>query len=101
MIDKAVDAAEVLRDLVDHRGNALVVEHVVHIGVGTVAGLLLDVDDRLIQLRLERLAGADDHLCALAGELCRDALAEAGRAGHTNNDLILQTQIHDMFLLIC
>ena len=37
MIDEAVDAAEVLRDLVDHRGDALVVEHVVHIGVGTVA----------------------------------------------------------------
>ena len=100
MVDKAVDAAEVLRDLVDHRGDALVVEHVVHIGVGTVAGLLLDVDDSLIQLRLERLAGADDHLRALAGELCRDALAEAGRTGHTNDDLILQTQIHDNFLLI-
>ena len=33
MIDKAVDAAEVLRDLVDHRGDALVVEHVVHIRI--------------------------------------------------------------------
>ncbi len=33
MIDEAVDAAEVLRDLVDHRGDALVVEHVVHIRI--------------------------------------------------------------------
>ena len=71
-----------------------------------VAGLALtgcskkaDSSDKVIKIGIIQLVEHPALDKACKGFV--DALAEAGRAGHTNDDLILQTQIHDNFLLIC